>query len=71
VNRDCSQQISRREGDYIPLHRVREFIAPWNGLHNDVLVLHASGSELLLAAFDERTDDLFVPSRLHDADSEL
>lgn len=45
--------------------------ASWYGLHNDVGRLYATLSELLDSTVNERVNDRFVPSRVHDGYAQL
>ncbi|OSS55100.1 hypothetical protein B5807_01715 [Epicoccum nigrum] len=53
------------------LDGVGELVAAGDALDNDVLLLHASLSEALLCAVEERRDHLGVPACVHDADAEV
>lgn len=55
---------------YAPLHRKGEFVASGHVLHDDVLGLHACGSEGLFGAGNEGVYNFGIPPGVHDGNAQ-
>jgi hypothetical protein len=54
---------------YIPLHGIRQLVAPRYSLHNNVLIFDTSSLQRLLRTIKECVDDFGVPSGVDNANA--
>lgn len=55
----------------VPLYSIRQFVTSRNILHHHVLLLDSCFLQCLFRAFEKRANDLWIPSGVDDADSEV